>query len=102
MPFYRMGKGWVHLHMSKRARAKAPPPCPFNVMLLRHDERGNVVERKLARCGAITTHLCDWLGCNAPMCAQHAQELVPGFDFCPHHNARRGLLSRLLPPPETP
>lgn len=93
MPFYRMDGMMVHIHMDRRARKKAPPPCPFWVWERRGDEQIRV------RCLAITTHLCDWLGCNVPMCSRHAQQLVPGFDFCPTHNSVRGLFSRLLTAP---
>lgn len=91
MPYYRVGTTMMHVHMSARQRKKAPPACRFFV----------TVKGERVRCMAITTHLCDWLGCNVPMCSQHAQELVPGFDFCPTHNSRRGLFSRLLPAPAT-
>lgn len=91
MPFYRIGGVVMHLHVSRRA--KMAPPCGFWVYVQRDGQ--NVRER----CLAPTTHLCDWLGCNVPMCGRHAQELVPGFDFCPTHNSVRGLFSRLLPAP---
>lgn len=100
MPWYRIGGLVMHLHLDKRQRKKWPPACPF----FRFEERvipdTIVTERVRVRCLVPANYLCDWLGCNVPICDDHRQQLVPGFDFCPHHNARRGLLSRLLPPPE--
>lgn len=111
MPWYRIGGTVMHLRMDKRQRKKMAPPCPFYVWdkrIARPDapagnlfiEGGVPYEHVLARCLTPTTHLCDWLGCNAPMCERHAQQLVPGFDFCPTHNSQRGLFSRLLPAPQ--
>lgn len=90
MPWYRIGGAVMHLRIDKRAAKKWPPPCPF----FRRTKAGELV-----RCLAPADYLCDWLGCNRPICELHAQQLVPGYDFCPHHNAARGLLSRLLPSP---
>lgn len=96
MPFYRVGGIVAHIHMSARQRKKAAPPCPFWVWSYSGVD-GRRGER--VRCMAPAGYLCDWLGCNSPICHAHAQQLVAGFDFCPHHNAQRGLLSRLLPAP---
>lgn len=41
-------------------------------------------------------YLCDWLGCDVPICEDHALHLGPDLDVCPTHNAYRGLFSRLL------
>lgn len=41
-------------------------------------------------------YLCDWLGCDVPICEDHALHLGENVDVCPTHNAYRGLLSRLL------
>jgi hypothetical protein len=104
MPWYRVAGSVMHIRVDRRQAkkwAKDSPPCPFFVMLNVRDEHGRIVEKRLARCMAFTTRLCDWLGCNRPMCEQHAAQLVPGFDFCPTHNSRRGLFSRLLPSPMT-
>lgn len=91
MPWYRIGGTVMHIRMDKRGRKKAAPACPFFLMT-KAGER--------VRCMAPTGYLCDWLGCNSPICERHAEQLVPGFDFCPTHNSRRGLFSRLLPAPQ--
>lgn len=101
MPYYRVGGMMMHVRMDKRARKKAAPPCPFWAYARRSAD-GMVDTTVRVRCLAPATYLCDWLGCNSPICDKHAQQLVPGFDFCPTHNSVRGLFSRLLPPPEKP
>jgi hypothetical protein len=88
--WYRIGGTMMHIRMDKRARKKWPPPCPF----WRNTKAGDRV-----RCMAPASYLCDWLGCNVPVCNDHRQQLVAGFDFCPTHNSARGLFSRLLPAP---
>lgn len=90
MPYYRIGGIMAHIRLDKRQAKKWSPPCPF---FLRKKSG------ELVRCMAPAGYLCDWLGCNSPICDQHAQQLVPGFDFCPTHNSQRGLFSRLLPAP---
>lgn len=90
MPFYRVGRSIVHIHMDKRARKKAAPPCPFFVM----------VKGQRVRCMAMAPYLCDWPGCDVPICEDHVLHLGPNLDVCPTHNARRGLFSRLLPAPQ--
>lgn len=92
MPFYRMGRSMVHIRMDARQRKKAPPPCPFFVS----------IKGERVRCMAMATLLCDWLGCNAPMCPDHALNVGPDLDLCPTHNSQRGLFSRLLPAPIHP
>lgn len=96
---YRIKGMVMHIRMSKRAAKAMSPACPFFIYAYKQDENGRLVERALVRCLAPAHYLCDWIGCNAPICEKHAQQLVPGYDFCPHHNAARGLLSRLLPSP---
>lgn len=93
MPWYRIGGSVMHIRLDKRAAKKWPPACLFFL-------RTKAGER--VRCLTPAHYLCDWLGCNSPMCEQHAQQLVAGFDFCPTHNSRRGLFSRLLPAPSQP
>jgi hypothetical protein len=95
-----MAGGMVHINMGRGKRAKkAPPACRFHRWA--KDEDGT---RRRVYCLCITTRLCDWPGCDAPMCDEHALALADNLDVCPTHNHRRGLLSRLLPPPtkETP
>lgn len=99
MPWYRMGRSVVHLHMDKRQRKKAPPPCPFFVYVGQQEEGGIVVERVKVRCMCMAPYLCDWPGCNAPFCEDHRLNVGPDLDVCPTHNHKRGLFSRLLPPP---
>lgn len=89
MPWYRMGHSIVHIRMDKRQRKKAPPACPFFVL----------VKGERQRCMAMAPYLCDFHGCNRPFCEDHRLSLGPDLDVCPDHNARRGLFSRLLPAP---
>jgi hypothetical protein len=89
MPWYRMGHAMVHIRMGNR-RAKPPPACGFFV----------TVKGERVRCMAMTCALCDWPGCDVPMCKDHALKLGPDLDVCPTHNHRKGLLSRLLPSPK--
>lgn len=91
MPWYRIGHGMVHIRMDKRQRKKAPPACPFFVS----------VKGERVRCMAMAPYLCDWPGCDVPICEDHRLALGPELDVCPTHNARRGLFSRLLPAPST-
>lgn len=105
MPWYRMGGNMVHLNLGRRKNA--PPPCPFFRWETRKEPREAmdgtvrvVSQRVRVRCMCITTVLCDWPGCDAPMCEQHALKLGPDLDVCPTHNHRKGLLSRLLPAPK--
>lgn len=81
----------AHINFGSGKRAKkAPPACGFDVM----------VKGQRVRCMAMTCVLCDWPGCDVPMCEQHALNIGPDLDVCPTHNHRRGLLSRLLPAPK--
>jgi hypothetical protein len=100
MPWYRIGGTLMHLRMDARQRKKAAPACPFFAYVYTQTADGVLADRKLVRCLAPANYLCDWLGCNRPICERHAQQLVPGFDFCPTHNSVRGLFSRLLPAPK--
>ncbi len=100
MPFYRFGAGMVHIHMSKRQREKAPPACGFFRWAWEQEPDSIIVARRVkVRCMAMAPYLCDWPGCDVPICEQHRLALGPELDVCPTHNARRGLLSRLLPAP---
>lgn len=90
MPWYRMGHGLVHIRLSGKARRNPPKACPFFV----------TVKGARVRCMAMAPYLCDWPGCDVPICEDHRLALGPDIDVCPTHNARRGLFSRLLPAPE--
>lgn len=100
MPWYRIGGAVVHIRLDKRQAKKWPPACPFFRYVYTQQPDGTVADRTLVRCLAPADYLCDWLGCNVPVCEQHRAQLVPGFDFCPTHNSVRGLFSRLLAAPE--
>lgn len=95
MPWYRVGGTMMHINMGRGKRAKkAAPACPF----FRWDRRDG--ERIKVRCMCIAPFLCDWPGCDVPICGDHALELGENLHVCPHHNHQRGLLSRLLPAPK--
>lgn len=89
MPWYRIGQGMVHLKLSGKAKKNPPAACPFFV----------TIKGERVRCMAMAPYLCDWLGCDVPICEDHRLSLGPDLDVCPTHNARRGLFSRLLPAP---
>lgn len=91
MPWYRVGGLMMHMRVDKRALKKMSPPCPF-FLKTKADER--------VRCMQMAPYLCDWPGCDVPICGDHALHLGPELDVCPTHNHQRGLLSRLLPMPE--
>jgi hypothetical protein len=91
MPFYRMpGLGIVHIKLSGKARKNPVPACSFFV----------TVKGRRERCMQMTHYLCDWPGCDIPICGDHALELADDLHVCPTHNHQRGLLSRLLPAPQ--
>lgn len=87
MPYYRMGGLMVHLNLSGKARKNPPKACPFHL---------RTKAGQLVRCCQMAPYLCDWPGCDVPICEDHALHLGPDLDVCPHHNHQRGLLSRLL------
>jgi hypothetical protein len=89
MPYYRVNGMMVHLNLSGKARKNPPKACQFFV----------TIKGRKERCMQMASYLCDWPGCDAPICEDHRLALGPELDVCPHHNARRGLLSRLLPAP---
>jgi hypothetical protein len=101
MPFYRINGMMVHLHMDKRQRKKAQPACQFFRWAYEQGADGRLTgRREKVRCLAMAPYLCDWPGCDVPICEDHALHLGPNLDVCPTHNARRGLFSRLLPAPQ--
>jgi hypothetical protein len=102
MPYYRIGGTMVHIRMDKRQLKKAPPACPFFCWERPQPTDGSIVcgERIRVRCMAMAPYLCDWPGCDVPICEDHALHLGPDLDVCPTHNHQRGLLSRLLAAPE--
>jgi hypothetical protein len=99
MPWYRMGHGMVHLKLSGKAKKNPPKACPFFRWVWRDVEGSIVRERVKVRCMAMAPFLCDWPGCDVPICPDHVLELGADVHVCPTHNARRGLFSRLLPAP---
>lgn len=89
MPFYRYNGLMVHLNLGGKARKNPPKACPFFI----------TIKGERVRCMAMAPYLCDFPGCDVPICEDHVLSLGPDLDVCPTHNARRGLLSRLLPAP---
>lgn len=90
MPWYRVGGLMVHLNLGGKARKNPVPACGFFV----------TVKDRRERCMQMAGLLCDWPGCDVPICEDHALHLGPDLDVCPTHNHQRGLFSRLLPAPK--
>lgn len=96
MPWYRIGGYMAHIRMDKRQQKKAPPACQFLRWEKRDNPDGVTCERVRVRCMCMAPYLCDWPGCDVPICSDHVLELGPELHVCPTHNHKRGLLSRLL------
>lgn len=93
MPTYRMGDGFVHIKMRNTAKHPAPPPCCARVMRDATDPlRGGEVRKMACRCMAMSSLQCDWRNedgrtCDAPLCAEHGNEIGPDQHLCALHFA---------------
>ena len=80
MPWYIVAGNPVHLNLGRRA---GPPQCVARV------ER----DGKIAKCCGISGFACDWeyddgRTCDAPMCAEHANEIGRNKHLCDLHLAQ--------------
>ncbi len=84
MPIYRVDGMLMHMKLGKSKRHPPPAPCCCVI-----NQAG-----KRTRCLAISIYLCDWElleggTCDAPLCAEHVQEVGPDRHLCPAHAAQR-------------
>lgn len=80
--FYRIGKpgedGFVHLNTGRRSSGER---CA--------SPRFEADDPKWPICGRPSTALCDYPGCDKPMCEDHRTKdpSKPNTDYCPAHAA---------------
>jgi hypothetical protein len=59
MPYYRVGGLMVHINLGGKARKNPPKACPFYL---------RTKAGELVRCLQMAPYLCDWPGCDVPIC----------------------------------